>query len=63
MFDTTARHNGGAIAYYQSPDAFLAQAEPLLALGITDLGLYYPFLPEQLDTFEHIATEVLPKLR
>src|SRR5215213_4406439 len=30
MFDTTARHNGGAIAYYQSPDAFLAQVDPLL---------------------------------
>ncbi len=63
MFDTTARHNGGAIAYYQSPAAFLAQAEPLLALGITDLGLYYPFLPQQLDTFEHIATELLPRLK
>lgn len=63
MFDTTARHNGGAIAYYQSPEAFLAQVEPLLALGITDLGLYYPFLPQQLDVFEQIATEVLPSLR
>jgi alkanesulfonate monooxygenase SsuD/methylene tetrahydromethanopterin reductase-like flavin-dependent oxidoreductase (luciferase family) len=63
MFDTTARHNGGAIAYYQSPDAFLAQAEPLLALGITDLGLYYPFLPDQLDIFERIAREILPTLR
>lgn len=63
MFDTTARHNGGAIAYYQSCEAFLAQVEPLLALGITDLGLYYPFLPEQVDVFEKIATEVLPVLQ
>ncbi len=63
MFDTTARHNGGLLSSYQSPDTFLAQAEPLLALGITDLGLYYPFLPEQLDTFEQIATEVLPMLK
>jgi alkanesulfonate monooxygenase SsuD/methylene tetrahydromethanopterin reductase-like flavin-dependent oxidoreductase (luciferase family) len=63
MFDTTARHNGGAIAYYQSPDAFHAQLEPLLALGITDLGLYYPFLPDQLETFERIAVDVLPNLR
>jgi alkanesulfonate monooxygenase SsuD/methylene tetrahydromethanopterin reductase-like flavin-dependent oxidoreductase (luciferase family) len=62
MFDTTARHNGGAIAYYQSPDAFLAQIEPLLAVGITDLGLYYPFLPNQLEVFERIVTEVVPVL-
>lgn len=63
MFDPTARHNGGAIAYYQSPAAFLAQVEPLLELGITDFGLYYPFIPEQLEAFERIATEVFPGLR
>jgi hypothetical protein len=63
MFDPTARHNGGALSYYQSSAAFLAQVEPLLALGITDFGLYYPFLPEQVATFTEIATEILPKLR
>lgn len=63
MFDPTARHNGGAIAYYQSPAAFRAQVEPLRKLGITDFGLYYPFVPEQLGTFEQIATEVLPAVR
>ena len=25
MFDPTARHHGGALSYYHSPDAFLAQ--------------------------------------
>jgi alkanesulfonate monooxygenase SsuD/methylene tetrahydromethanopterin reductase-like flavin-dependent oxidoreductase (luciferase family) len=63
MFDPTARHNGGALSYYQSTDAFLAQVEPLLALGITDVGLYYHFLPEQEATFAEIATDLLPRLR
>lgn len=62
MFDPTARHNGGEIAYYHSPNAFLAQVEPLIALGISDFGLYYPFLPGQLQVFEQIAVEVLPHL-
>jgi alkanesulfonate monooxygenase SsuD/methylene tetrahydromethanopterin reductase-like flavin-dependent oxidoreductase (luciferase family) len=60
MFDPHARHNGGALSYYQSPEAFLAQIEPLLALGITDFGLYYPFLPDQEETFARIATEIMP---
>jgi hypothetical protein len=63
MFDPQARHNGDALSAYQSPDAFLTQTEPLLALGITDLGLYYPFDDIQLDTFEQIASDVLSKLR
>lgn len=63
MFDPQARHNGGALSYYQTPDAFLAQVEPLLALGITDLGLYYPFLPEQEEMFAQIATDLVPRLR
>jgi alkanesulfonate monooxygenase SsuD/methylene tetrahydromethanopterin reductase-like flavin-dependent oxidoreductase (luciferase family) len=63
LFDSQARHHGGAFAYYQSPEAFLRWVEPLLALGITDIGLYYPFLPEQEEMFEFIATEVLPRWR
>jgi alkanesulfonate monooxygenase SsuD/methylene tetrahydromethanopterin reductase-like flavin-dependent oxidoreductase (luciferase family) len=63
MFDPTSRHHGGEIAYYRSPDQFRAMAEQVLALGITDIGLYYPIIPEQLPTFEEIATEVLPSLR
>jgi hypothetical protein len=63
MFDPHARHNGAALSYYQSSEAFLAQVESLLDLGITDLGLYYPFLPEQEDTFTRIASELLPQLK
>lgn len=62
MFDPTARHNRGALSAYRSPDAFLAQVEPLLELGITDIGLYYPFIPEQQESFEEIARTVVPQL-
>jgi hypothetical protein len=41
----------------------LVPRQPASALGITDLGLYYPFLPEQLETFEWIATKILPALK
>lgn len=63
MFDPQARHNGGALSYYRSLATFRAHIEPLLDLGITDFGLYYPFLPEQEETFAQIATEILPLLR
>ncbi|MCA9880037.1 MAG: LLM class flavin-dependent oxidoreductase [Thermomicrobiales bacterium] len=63
MFDPQARHHGGALSYYASPGAFLAQIEPLLALGITDIGLYYPFLETQVATFERIVADVIPAVR
>ncbi|MCA9859152.1 MAG: LLM class flavin-dependent oxidoreductase [Thermomicrobiales bacterium] len=63
MFDPQARHHGGALSYYASPGAFLAQIEPLLALGITDIGLYYPFLETQVAIFERIVADVIPAVR
>ena len=63
MFDANARPRGGALSYYDSPDAFVAQVERLIALGISDIGLYYPLAASQQETFERVATETVPKLR
>lgn len=63
MFDAQARPKGGSIVYYESTDRFVEHVEALLALGISDIGLYYPLDPAQLPTFDAIASEVLPALR
>jgi len=63
MFDAQARPRGGAMSYYDSPDAFTAQASQIADLGIRDIGIYYPAEPAQRATFHQIATEVLPHLR
>jgi hypothetical protein len=63
MFDTQARHKGGSIDYYDSPERFGDQVSRMVALGISDVGLYYPLDPAQRSTFERIATDVLPRLR
>ncbi|MFN8590450.1 MAG: LLM class flavin-dependent oxidoreductase [Thermomicrobiales bacterium] len=63
MFDPQARPRGGAIAYYDSPDAFTDHVRRVVALGISDVGLYYPLAPAQLPTFERIAAESIPALR
>jgi hypothetical protein len=63
MFDGEARHRGGAIGYYDSPQAFIDQVSRVIALGISDVGVYYPLDARQLATFESIATDVLPALR
>jgi alkanesulfonate monooxygenase SsuD/methylene tetrahydromethanopterin reductase-like flavin-dependent oxidoreductase (luciferase family) len=63
MFDAQARHRGGAMSYYESPQRFVDQVSRVVALGISDVGLYYPLDPAQLATFETIATEILPTLR
>jgi alkanesulfonate monooxygenase SsuD/methylene tetrahydromethanopterin reductase-like flavin-dependent oxidoreductase (luciferase family) len=62
MFDAGARPRGGAIAYYDSPERFVEQVSQVIALGISDVGLYYPLTPAQLPAFERIATDVLPGL-
>ena len=63
MFDATGRKRGGRIAYYESEDAFADMVGRVLELGITEIGVYWPILPEQRSMFERIATEVIPKLK
>ncbi len=63
MFDPTSRSSGGGIAYYESQAAFEDMVNRVLELGMSDIGLYYPTLPEQEATFERIATETIPKMK
>ena len=63
MFDAAGRRRGGAMACYESEDAFTDMVGRVLEIGITEIGLYWPVLPEQRPMFERIATDVLPKLK
>ena len=63
MFDATGRKRGGMIAYYESEDAFADMVGRVLELGITEIGLYWPTLPEQRPMFEQIATDVIPRIK
>jgi alkanesulfonate monooxygenase SsuD/methylene tetrahydromethanopterin reductase-like flavin-dependent oxidoreductase (luciferase family) len=63
MFDPTARSSGGVIQYYDSEDTFTRMAQQVIALGITDVGVYYPMLERQIPMFERIAQGVLPALK
>ena len=63
MFDPSARSSGGAFNYYQSVAAFEDMAGQVMEAGSSEVCLYYPVLPEQLNVFEKIAIDVLPKLR
>ena len=63
MFDATGRKRGGMIAYYESEDAFADMVGRVLELGITEIGLYWPTLPEQRPMFERIATHVIPGIK
>jgi hypothetical protein len=35
----------------------------VIELGMTDIGLYYPIVAEQMPVFEEIALSVLPEFR
>jgi alkanesulfonate monooxygenase SsuD/methylene tetrahydromethanopterin reductase-like flavin-dependent oxidoreductase (luciferase family) len=63
MFDPSARASGGGYAYYESAAAFEEMVSTVLALGITEVALYYPALERQVPAFEQIAREVIPRLR
>lgn len=63
MFDASARQSGGLIRYYRSEDLFVEMAERVIALGFTELGLYYPTIASQLPKFERIAEKIIPQLR
>ena len=63
MFDAEARPKGGFIKYYESEKIFTDMVRRVTALGISEIGLYYPMLEEQLPMFETIARDVIPKLK
>jgi alkanesulfonate monooxygenase SsuD/methylene tetrahydromethanopterin reductase-like flavin-dependent oxidoreductase (luciferase family) len=63
MFDPAARASGGAMAYYESEETFARMAREVIALGISELVLYYPMLERQRAVFEGIGRNVLPTLR
>lgn len=63
MFDPSSRSSGGGIAYYESEAAFEDMVDRVLELGMSDIGLYFPMLPEQATTFERIATDTIPAMK
>jgi len=63
MFDPTARSRGGVIQYYQSEEQFVHMVQQIVALGISEIGLYYPMLDSQRAMFTRIARDVLPGLK
>lgn len=63
MFDAEARKSSGLINYYDSEKVFVEMVKKLIDVGITEFGLYYPYLEEQIPMFEKIAREVIPELK
>ena len=63
MYDPTSRRSGGGLAYYESEAAFQEMVGRVIDMGMTDIGLYYPSLPEQEAVFERIATDTIPALK
>ena len=63
MFDPTARASGGVIRYYESEETFSSMVRQVIALGISEVALYYPMAERQEENFERIARDVLPKLK
>jgi alkanesulfonate monooxygenase SsuD/methylene tetrahydromethanopterin reductase-like flavin-dependent oxidoreductase (luciferase family) len=63
MLDPIARSSGGVIKYYESEETFTRMVEPVIGLGMSEIGLYYPSLDRQRPMFERIARNVLPALK
>jgi hypothetical protein len=63
MFDPTARFGGGVIVYYESEEIFTRMVQQVIALGISEVVLYYPALERQIPMLERIARDVVPTLK
>ncbi len=63
LFDPGARASGGAYGYYESAEIFGQMVQQVIALGISEVALYYPMLDRQIPMFERIARDVLPALK
>jgi alkanesulfonate monooxygenase SsuD/methylene tetrahydromethanopterin reductase-like flavin-dependent oxidoreductase (luciferase family) len=63
MFDAGARAGGGLISYYASEQTFADMTDRVIALGISEVGLYYPARAEQIPVFERVARDVIPGMK
>ena len=63
MFDPASRAAGGRITYYESADLFADMAGRITALGISEVGLYFPLVAAQRPMFEKIARDVIPRMK
>jgi alkanesulfonate monooxygenase SsuD/methylene tetrahydromethanopterin reductase-like flavin-dependent oxidoreductase (luciferase family) len=63
MFDAGARASGGVLGYYESEDIFARMVQQVIALGMSEVVLYYPMVARQVPMFERIARDVLPALK
>jgi hypothetical protein len=63
MLDMTRRLRGGAILYYESEEIFTKMALQLIALGISELVVMYPWVDHQIPMLERIARNTLPALK
>ena len=63
MFDPTARRAAAGSTTTNSEETFTQMVEQVIALGITEIALYYPIADEQKPVFERIARNVLPAMK
>ena len=63
MLDMQARRTGGPVNYYASNDAFADMVRQVVALGVSEIGLYYPLRDDDAARFEAIAADVIPQLK
>jgi len=63
MFDPAARAAGGRLSYYESENRFTDMVSRITELGISEVGLYFPVVPDQRPMFERIAGDVIPRLK
>ena len=63
MLDMTRRLRGGAILDYELEEIFTKMAQQLIALGISELVVMYPWVDHQIPMLERIARNTLPALR
>jgi alkanesulfonate monooxygenase SsuD/methylene tetrahydromethanopterin reductase-like flavin-dependent oxidoreductase (luciferase family) len=63
MFDPAARAAGGRLSYYESEERFVDMVGRITELGISEVGLYFPVVPDQRPVFERIARDVIPRLK
>jgi alkanesulfonate monooxygenase SsuD/methylene tetrahydromethanopterin reductase-like flavin-dependent oxidoreductase (luciferase family) len=62
LFNAEARGSGGRFRYYDD-ELFERIVRTLIGAGYTDIGLFYLTDPSQLQAFERIATDIVPRLR
>ena len=63
VYEREAMHNIGPMKLYQKPEILEDLVKMCIEIGIKEIFIPYPFVEEEIQSFEQVAEEIVPEIK